>query len=257
VRDEAENVAAMGEAFLWGTVAGSSLVIGGIVALRAPITRRHVGLIMAFGVGVLLSAVAYELVQEAFETSAGDGGIALGLLAGSFVFFAAELLIDRLGRRREAPGGSGPESATTAEAGRALVLGIILDGIPESLVLGLTVLQAGAVSAALLIAVFVANLPEAIAATVALERAGRDAKRIVRFWVLVALGFGVAALAGYVLLDAASPRTVAIVLAFAGGAVLTMVANTMMPEALHHCGKVAGFVTTVGFAVAFGISALH
>jgi len=245
----------MGEAFLWGAVAGASLVIGGIVALRAPITRRHVGLIMAFGAGVLLSAVAYELVQEAFETSAGDGGIALGLLAGSLVFFGAEVAIDRLGRRRPAPAGG--DGGATAETGRALVLGIVLDGIPESLVLGLTVLEAGTVSAAFLVAVFIANLPEAIAATAALERAGRDPKRIMRFWVLVALGFGVASLLGYVILDAASPRTLAIVLAFAGGAVLTMLANTMMPEALHHGGRLAGLLTTLGFALAFGISSLQ
>ncbi len=245
----------MGEAFFWGLVAGSSLVIGGLVALRAPITRRQVGLIMAFGAGVLLSAVAYELVQEAFETSAGDGGIALGLLAGSLVFFGAQVGIDRLGKRRPAPAGEG--AGETAQAGRALVLGIVLDGIPESLVLGLTVLEAGTVSAAFLVAVFIANLPEAIAATAALERAGRDTKRIMRFWVLVALGFGLASLLGYVVLDAASPRTVAIVLAFAGGAVLTMLANTMMPEALHHGGRLAGLLTTLGFALAFGISSLQ
>jgi ZIP family zinc transporter len=205
---------------------------------------------MAFGAGVLISAVAYELVQEAFETSAGDGGIALGLLAGSALFFGAEVLIERFAARR-------PAQAGRAQAGRALVLGIILDGIPESLVLGLTVLEAGTVSIAFLVAVFVANLPEAIAATAALERAGRDPRRIVRFWILVALGFGLCSLFGYVALDAASPRTIAIVLAFAGGAVLTMLANTMMPEALHHGGKLAGFITTVGFAVAFGISALQ
>ena len=199
---------------------------------------------------MLISAVAYELVQEAFETSAGDGGIALGLLAGSALFFGAEVLIERRAARRSAEAGS-------AQAGRALVLGIILDGIPESLVLGLTVLEAGTVSIAFLVAVFVANLPEAIAATAALERAGRDPRRIVRFWILVALGFGLCSLFGYVALDAASPRTIAIVLAFAGGAVLTMLANTMMPEALHHGGKLAGFITTVGFAVAFGISALQ
>jgi ZIP family zinc transporter len=117
--------------------------------------------------------------------------------------------------------------------------------------------EAGTVSIAFLVAVFIANLPEAIAATAALERAGRDTRRIMRFWVLVALGFGLASLLGYVVLDSASPRTVAIVLAFAGGAVLTMVANTMMPEALHHGGKLAGFVTTVGFGLAFGISALQ
>jgi ZIP family zinc transporter len=208
---------------------------------------------MAFGAGVLISAVAYELVHEAFETSAGDGGIALGLLAGSAVFFAAELLIDRLAGG-EQEGASADTRAATA--GRAIVLGIILDGIPESLVLGLTVLEAGTVSVAFLVAVFLANLPEAIAATTALARAGRTSSRIMRFWVLVALGFGLASLAGYVLLDSASPRTLAFVLAFAGGAILTMLANTMMPEALHHGGRLAGFLTTLGFALAFAISSL-
>ena len=112
-------------------------------------------------------------------------------------------------------------------------------------------------SAALLVAVFLSNLPEAIAATTALSRAGRDPKRIVRFWVLVALGFGATSLLGYVVLDGASPRTLAFVLAFAGGAVLTMLANTMMPEALHHGGKLAGLLTTIGFALAFAISSLQ
>jgi ZIP family zinc transporter len=245
----------MGEAFVWGTVAGASLVVGGAVALRVSLTRRVVGLVMAFGAGVLLSAVAYELVHEAFETSAGDGGVAVGLLTGSVVFFGAEKLIERLAGR------GAPEStdagARAKQAGRAIVLGIVLDGIPESLVLGLTVLEAGTVSAALLVAVFLSNLPEAIAATTALSRAGRNPSRIMRFWVLVALGFGVTALLGYVVLDAASPRTLAFVLAFAGGAVLTMLANTMMPEALHYGGKLAGLLTTSGFALAFAISSLQ
>jgi ZIP family zinc transporter len=243
----------MGEAFFWGLVAGASLVVGGAIARRLSISRRLLGLIMAFGAGVLISAVAYELVHEAFETSAGDGGIALGLLAGSVVFFLGELLIDRLGGGGD-PGGSGDHAS---QAGRAIVLGIILDGIPESFVLGLTVLEAGTVSAAFLVAVFLSNLPESIAATTALGRAGRDTMRIMRFWVLVAVGFGVTSAAGYVLLDGASPRTIAFVLAFAGGAVLTMLANTMMPEALHHGGKLAGLVTTIGFALAFAISSLQ
>jgi ZIP family zinc transporter len=245
----------MGEAFLWGTVAGASLVIGGIVAIRVSLTRRAVGLIMAFGAGGLLSAVAYELVHEAYETSAGDGGVAIGLLAGSLVFFGAEKLIARFAG--EVPDASEDPSGRAKQAGRAIVLGIVLDGIPESLVLGLTVLEAGTVSAALLVAVFLSNLPEAIAATTALSRAGRDPKRIVRFWVLVALGFGATSLLGYVVLDGASPRTLAFVLAFAGGAVLTMLANTMMPEALHHGGKLAGLLTTIGFALAFAISSLQ
>ncbi len=243
----------MGDAFIWGSVAGSSLILGGIAALRLPLTRRRLGLIMAFGAGVLISAVAYELVQEAFETSVGDGRIAFGLLAGSLVFFGGELLIEHFAGANDHSDGS----THTIQAGRSIVLGIILDGIPESLVLGLTVLEGGTVSAAFLVAVFLSNLPEAIAATTALSRTGRKPANIMRFWVLVALGFGLTALAGYVVLDHASSRIVAFVLAFAGGAILTMLANTMMPEALRYGGKLAGLLTTLGFALAFAISSLQ
>lgn len=242
----------MREAFFWGTVAGSSLVIGGLLALRFRISNRALGLIMAFGAGVLISAVAFELVQEAFETSAGDGGVGLGIFAGSAVFFLGDTVIDRFG-------GSGRKSSSgTQAAGSALaiVLGIVLDGVPESLVLGLTVLQAGAVSAAFLVAVFLSNLPESIAATTGLARAGWKRSRIIGLWILVMIVSGLAALAGYALLDGASARTIAFVLAFAGGAILTMLADTMMPEAFEHGGRLVGLVTTFGFALAFLISAL-
>jgi zinc transporter, ZIP family len=243
----------MAESFAWGILAGSSLVLGGIVALLFPIGRRLLGVIMAFGAGVLISAVAFELVHEAFETSAGDGGVALGLFAGAGVFFLGDTVIDRMG-------GAGRKSSSgnqAAGSALAIVLGIVLDGIPESLVLGLTVLQAGAVSVAFLVAVFMSNLPEAIAATTGLARAGWARGRILGLWILVMIVSGLAALAGYGLLDTASPRTIAFVLAFAGGAILTMLADTMMPEAFEHGGKLVGLATTLGFALAFAISALE
>jgi ZIP family zinc transporter len=228
----------MAESFAWGILAGSSLVLGGIVALLFPIGRRLLGVIMAFG---------------AFDTSAGDGGVALGLFAGSAVFFLGDTVIDRMG-------GAGRKSSSgnqAAGSALAIVLGIVLDGIPESLVLGLTVLEAGAVSVAFLVAVFMSNLPEAIAATTGLARAGWARGRILGLWILVMIVSGLAALAGYGLLDTASPRTIAFVLAFAGGAILTMLADTMMPEAFEHGGKLVGLATTLGFALAFAISALE
>ena len=136
------------------------------------------------------------------------------------------------------------------------MLGIVLDGIPESVVLGLTVLEAGSVSAALLVAVFLSNLPEALAATAGLAESGWRRGRILGLWVLVMLVSALAALAGYGLFDTASPATIAFVLAFAGGAVLTMLADTMMPEAFEHGGKLVGVVTTLGFGLAFAISAI-
>jgi ZIP family zinc transporter len=243
----------MGEALFWGLLAASSLVLGGVLALTLSIGRRPVALIMAFGAGVLISAVSFELVEEAFETSSGEGEVAAGVLLGSLVFYAGDSLIDRMGgeKRKSLDGDEAPGSAL------AIVLGIVLDGIPESLVLGLTVLQTGAVSVAFLVAVFLSNLPESIAATSGLSRSGWRHRRILGLWVLVTGVCGLASLAGYVFLDTASPATVAFVLAFAGGAILTMLADTMMPEAFQHGGKLVGVITTIGFSLAFTISVLE
>jgi zinc transporter, ZIP family len=137
------------------------------------------------------------------------------------------------------------------------VLGIVLDGIPESAVIGLTVLTGGSVSVAMLVAVFLSNLPEAVAATSGLTEIGWRGSRILALWAGVMAVSGLAALAGYALFDAASPSVVAFVLAFAGGAILTMLADTMMPEAFAHGGKLAGVMTTVGFGTAFAVSAFE
>ena len=242
----------MAEAFFWGTLAASSLLLGGVAAIWLPIGRRSLGLVMAFGSGVLISAVAYELVEEAVATYDGRAEVAVGLVAGSLVFFAGDWWIDRRGgANRKRAGGQQAEGS-----GLAIVLGTVLDGIPESVVLGLTVLEAGTVSVALLVAVFLSNFPEAVGASSGLSEAGWARGRILGLWLLVMLVSGLAALAGYGLFDTASSSTIAFVLAFAGGAVLTMLADTMMPEAFENGGKLVGVVTTLGFGLAFAISAL-
>jgi ZIP family zinc transporter len=241
------------EAFAWGALASTSLVLGGVIALRVRVSSLVLGLVMAFGAGVLISAVAYELVGEAFDTSAGSGGVALGLFAGCAAFSVGDALIDRLGgaQRKHSGGGQAGGSAL------AIVLGIVLDGIPESIVIGLGLLAGEGVSVAVLAAVFLSNLPEAVAATSGLTKAGWAQRRILGLWLLVTAVAGLASLAGYALLEDASASTIAFVLAFAGGAVLTMLADTMMPEAFEHGGKLVGVFTTVGFAIAFALSTLE
>jgi ZIP family zinc transporter len=243
----------MSGAFLWGLFAGSSLIVGGILALALPIRERVLGLIMAFGAGVLISAVAYELVAEAFETSAGSGSLALGLSAGALTFFVGDALVDRMGgdKRKSMRRSPGTGSAL------AIVLGIVLDGIPESAVIGLGLLNGAGVSVAVIAAVFLSNLPEAIAATTGLKAGGWRPGRIMGLWVLVAVVSGLASLAGYAVFDSAGPGALAFVLAFAGGAILTMLADTMMPEAFEHGGKLVGLLTTLGFGLAFAISTLE
>jgi zinc transporter, ZIP family len=239
----------MAAAFGWGLLAASSLVIGALVALRLRISLRAIGLVMGFGAGVLISAVSFDLVGEAADMSSGQGAIVFGLFAGCGVFFGGDVLIDRLGgsERKDAEGaGAGGSSL-------AIVLGTVLDGIPESMVIGLTIYEGGAVGVAFLVAVFVSNLPEAISSTSGLVSSGWKQARILWMWIAIAVVSALSSLAGYVLFQDTSQDTVAFVLAFAAGAILTMLADTMMPEAFEHGGKLAGIVTTLGFAVAFAI----
>jgi ZIP family zinc transporter len=239
--------------FGWGFLAASTLIAGGVVALRYRVGDRALGMVMAFGSGVLISAVAFELVEEAFDTAHGSGIVGVGLLTGSLVFFGGDALIDRMGgeHRKDPDGGQAAGSAL------AIVLGIVLDGIPESIVLGLTVLSGNGVSVAFLVAVALSNVPEAVAATSGLSRSGWRGRTILGLWTLVSVVSGFAALVGFTAFDSASPETIAFVMSFAGGAILTMLADTMMPEAFARAGKLAGLVTTCGFALAFGISALE
>ncbi|MGZ8695428.1 MAG: ZIP family metal transporter [Gaiellaceae bacterium] len=240
------------EAFGWGFLAASSLIAGGAVALVWPVGPRFLGMVMAFGSGVLISAVSFELVQEAWDTDGGRGSVAVGLFAGSLVFYTGDTLIDRMGgEHRKHSGGKQAEGAALA-----IVLGTVLDGIPESIVLGLTLVSGGGVSVAFLLAVFISNVPEAFASSTGLAQAGWAKRRIIGLWVLVALVSGLSALAGFALFDTAAAGAQAFVLAFAAGGILTMLADTMMPEAYEHGGKLVGVVTTLGFAVSFGLSAL-
>ena len=244
----------MAASFGWGTLAASSLVIGALVALRFRISLRVIGLIMGFGAGVLISAVAFDLVDEAAEKSIGQGWTAAGLFAGCLVFFVGDRLIDRLGGGdRKDPTGAVEDSGGSS---LSIVLGTVLDGIPESMVIGLTIYEGGAVGAAYLAAVFISNLPESISSTAGLLTSGWKKSRILWMWIAIALISGLASLAGYGLFQHSSPEVVAFVLTFAAGAILTMLANTMMPEAFEHGGKLVGIMVTLGFAVAFTIHVL-
>jgi ZIP family zinc transporter len=234
-------------------VAASSLVLGAIVALALPISRRTIGLVMAFGAGVLISAVAFDLVEEAAGLAYGHGSVALGMAAGCGVFFTGDWLIDHLGGAERKDSGGAQESGSAL----AIVLGTVLDGIPESMVIGLTLREGGTVGVAYLIAVFISNLPEAISSTSGLARGGWRTSHIVWLWIGVTAVSALASLIGYVVFENASAETTAFVLAFAAGAILTMLADTMMPEAFEHGGILAGVLTTLGFAVAFQIHALQ
>lgn len=240
------------DAFLLGLLAASSLVVGAVIAIRREVPMRTLGLVLAFGSGILISSVAYELVGEAASTAAGAGGVGLGLAAGALTFFFGDLLIGRAGGGdRRSSGGDEADSSSMA-----IVLGTVLDGIPESIVLGVGLLSGTGASVAMVVAVFASNLPEAMASTAGLRRSGWSSARLLRLWSGITLVSAIAAAVGYAAFDGASPSVIAFVLAFAGGAVLTMLADSMMPEAFAHGGALAGVVTTVAFGTGFVLAEL-
>jgi zinc transporter, ZIP family len=240
------------EAGAWGLIGASSLLIGAVAGLLLRIPTRAVGLILGFGAGTLISAVAFELTDEAYNLGGADV-VTLGLALGALTYFTGDELLARRGAedRMSMRGEPSEDSAT------ALVLGAVLDGIPESAVIGLSLLAGGGVAVPVLAAVFLSNLPESISSSAAMRRAMVGTGHVLRVWLGVTLISGVAAAAGYALLDGASDDWIGLIEAFAGGAVLTMLADTMMPEAFREGGRVAGLFTVLGFALAYLLSTLE
>ncbi len=239
------------EALAWGLLAASSLLVGALIAIVRPLTERALGLVLAFGAGVLISAIAYELVDEAFTTQDGGVYVALGLAAGALTFFLGDLWIDHMG-------GAERKRMTEDSEGnaKAIVLGTVLDGVPENAVLGLSLIGGGGVSVAVLAAVFLSNLPEAVGASDGLLKAGWGRRHVMALWAVVMVVTALAAPLGFGLFDTASHVVLAFVLAFAGGSLLTMIADSMMPQAFEHGGPAAGLMTTFGFGLAFAIASL-
>jgi zinc transporter, ZIP family len=235
------------EAAFWGLVTAGSLWVGAALALARPGTR-WVGLAMAFGSGALIAAVSYELVLDAVETSANLAAVGFGV--GALVFYLGSWAIDRRGaHRRGMAAGSG-----LAASANAIVLGTVLDGVPESFVLGASILQDGAVPVAVVVGVFAANVPEALSGSVGLLEAGWSRARVFRMWTVVVAVSVLAAIAGYALLEAIPTGGGAFAASFAAGALLVMLADTLMPEAFELGGREAGLLTALGFAVGFALT---
>ena len=239
--------------FLWGLLATSSLVLGGIITTRFTLSNRVIGMILGFGAGTLISAISYELIFESIKLARGSGFTGLGLFAGAFTYFFADRFIGKLGAGQR----MNPQASKDASLIIPMVLAIILDGIPESIVIGLGLAEGGSISLAMLVAVFISNLPEAIAGSTGMKASGWKAKKILLLWAVIAIVCAGATVAGYSLFTGASDRWLAFIQSFAGGAILMMLANSMIPEAYEHGGKLAGVFTVLGFSMSVTIVILE
>jgi zinc transporter, ZIP family len=228
-------------ALLWGLAAASSLVIGAIAGAVRTWNRRLIGLVLGFGAGALVASISFELAEEGFRVG-GALAVALGLAAGAVTFYVADRLVDRLGGN----------DATSA--GLPLLLGALLDGIPEQAVLGIGIAAGGAVSPALLLAISVSNLPEAIGSAADMRSAGHPTRRIVGGWVLITAVCAAATVGGFQLQEVAGAALQGGIDGFAAGALLVMLVGSMIPEATEKAREPAGLAAVLGFALAAGLS---
>lgn len=226
-------------ALAWGALAAGSLVVGAVLALARSWSDRVVGLVLGFGAGALIASVSFELAEEGLRVG-GAWPVAVGLAVGGATFYLANRAV---GRR-------------SSGGGATLALGAFLDGIPEQAVLGIGLAQGQGISAALLVAIFVSNLPEGIGSAADMRASGRTPVQVLRLWTGVAVACALATVGGYLAADAAGASVRAGVDGFAAGALLTMLIDSMVPEAKDKAKDLAGLATVAGFALAAGLSLL-
>ena len=230
----------MAAALGWGALAASSLVLGMLLGLARGWPNRLIGLVLAFGAGALISAVSFELFEEGISVGVAPS-VGTGIAIGALVYFVAARAVERIG-----PSGS--------SGGTALALGSLLDGIPEQTVLGIGLGAGNGVSLALLVAIFVSNLPEAIGSSVDMRAAGTSVRSIRLLWIAIAATIALFTPLGYQLERWTGGHFQAAINGFAAGALLVMLVDSMIPEATEKSGRIAGLATTLGFALAAGLS---
>ena len=239
------------QAGLWGFVAGAALLIGAAIAYFVQVPQRIIAGIMAFGSGVLISALSFDLMDEAYKRGGFDS-TAIGFLGGASVYTFANWILNKQGaKHRKHSGEKQPTESEDSGSGLAIALGALLDGIPESIVIGLSMLQGGKVSMVAVIAIFLSNIPEGLSSAAGMKKAGRGAGYIFGVWGGIAAISGVAALVGYSVFSGFNSEIIAATTAVAAGGILAMLADTMIPEAFEEAHEFAGLITVAGFLCAF------
>ncbi|MFI6107529.1 ZIP family metal transporter [Streptomyces sp. NPDC051310] len=246
------------QAGLWGLLAGSALLLGAVIGFGVRVPQKVIATVMAFGAGVLISAVSFELVGEAYD-QAGLGPAAIGTILGAGAYTVGNLWLSRRGARHRKRSGhhrskEQPSEAQQGGSGLALALGALLDGVPESAVIGVSLLDGGVVSLVTVAAVFISNVPEGLSSSAGMKRAGRGKTYVFGVWGAIAAASTVSAVLGYTVVGAFSPAVIAAVTAVAAGAILAMIADTMIPEAFKDAHLFIGLITVSGFLVSFALS---
>lgn len=241
---------------LWGFVAGSALLIGAAIGYLGRVPQRVIAWVMAFGAGVLISALSFELMDEAFRRG-GWLATAAGFLGGAVAYTMAAAVVNRYGaKHRKRSGEQQPSEQDQQGSGMAIAIGALLDGIPESIVIGLSLLEGGAVSWVAVGAVFLSNVPEGLSSAAGMRRAGRSSAYVFGLWGGITMISAASALVGNLIFGGFSAAVIAATTSVAAGAILAMLVDTMIPEAFETTHDFAGLITVAGFLASFLLSKL-
>jgi len=236
---------------IFAAIAGFSLILGAILGTSLKISQKIIAAIMAFGSGVLICALTFGLMEEAFKHGGFDA-IIVGFLIGGGVFILGDFIIHRFGGRNYKKSKRTKKIRETN--GKAIFFGALLDGIPESIALGIALLSQNGLGVLMVSAIFLSNLPESLSSVDDLEKEGFSKKQIYIMWGIVSIFVTATTILSYLFMDVLAPNTLGIIEAFAAGAILAMLADSMIPEAYENGGYLIGFLTILGFLTAFMLS---
>ncbi|MDQ3868750.1 MAG: ZIP family zinc transporter [Thermoproteota archaeon] len=254
------------ESLLWGFIASIPLLVGSIVASYVNLPKNIIATIMAFGSGVLVAALAFSLIEEAFRLAQESiPPVIIGFAAGGISYSIVNYILNKKGGTKHRKKSHGENAGGGKNAsGLALLIGSVMDNIPENMALGISLVTGGAVNVVLIVAIFLSNFPEGLSSSQGMKAHGRSKRYILSLWSIAVIIGTISAGIGFSFLSNTNPSIISIAISFAAGAILVMLAESMIPEAHGEEGggegvgvSRIGLATMAGFAIAFILGRLE